>query len=57
IVDNTQSSGITIDNSMIHGSVKGAPFGGVGEACYGYYHGIHGINVFSHLRTTINSPS
>lgn len=57
IIDNTHSGGVTINDCMLHASVEGAPFGGVGEAGQGYYHGIYGVNAFSHLRTIVSPPT
>lgn len=40
----------------MHAGVPGAPFGGVGESGYGYYHGAHGFKCFSHTRIIVNPP-
>lgn len=37
--------------------VPTAPFGGVGELCYGSYHGPHGLCTFSHSRIVVSSPA
>jgi len=40
----------------MHAGVPNAPFGGVGESGYGYYHGIHGFLEFTHRRTVVSIP-
>ncbi|KAL6230146.1 hypothetical protein BDW75DRAFT_248930 [Aspergillus navahoensis] len=57
ILNNTQSGGVTINDCFLHAGVDGAPFGGVGEAGQGYYHGIYGVRAFSHLRTVVGLPN
>jgi aldehyde dehydrogenase (NAD+) len=56
IIDSTISGGVTVNNVMIHAAVPNAPFGGVGEAGYGAYHGPHGIDCFSHRRVVVQPP-
>ncbi|CRG91811.1 hypothetical protein PISL3812_08865 [Talaromyces islandicus] len=50
IIASTASGGVTINDTLVHSAVPGAPFGGVGESGYGAYHGIHGFREFSHMR-------
>ncbi|GAB7354595.1 hypothetical protein MBLNU459_g5037t2 [Dothideomycetes sp. NU459] len=57
ILDNTISGGVTINDVMMHASVHGAPFGGVGESGYGYYHGAHGFKCFTHTRIIVEPPA
>lgn len=40
----------------MHAGVSGAPFGGVGESGYGYYHGAHGFKCFTHTRIVVEPP-
>ncbi|EXJ90169.1 aldehyde dehydrogenase (NAD+) [Capronia epimyces CBS 606.96] len=56
ILNNTQSGGVTVNDVMMHAGVHGAPFGGVGESGYGFYHGKYGMEAFSHKRTVVNLP-
>jgi len=48
---------VTINDTLIHAAVPGTPFGGVGESGTGYYHGLHGLAVFTHKRTIIALPT
>ncbi|KAF2501937.1 aldehyde dehydrogenase [Lophium mytilinum] len=57
ILDSTVSGGASINDAMIHASLANAPFGGVGESGHGAYHGVYGVNAFSHLRTVVNLPT
>lgn len=50
----TLSGGVTFNDCAMHAFAKGAPFGGVGNAGQGNYHGPYGILTFSHLRTYVN---
>ena len=45
-----------MNDVMMHAGVHGAPFGGVGESGYGYYHGRHGLDAFTHTRTVVTPP-
>ncbi|KAI0126981.1 Aldehyde/histidinol dehydrogenase [Xylariales sp. AK1849] len=57
ILHNTNSGGVTINDVIMHASVHEAPFGGVGESGYGYYHGKHGFDCFSHKRIIVAPPT
>ncbi len=46
-----------MNDVLMHAGVPHAPFGGVGESGYGYYHGKHGFNAFSHTRTVVAPPT
>lgn len=41
----------------MHAGVPNAPFGGVGDAGYGSYHGIYGFLSFSHQRVVVAPPT
>ena len=56
VLDHSLSGGVTVNDVMMHAGVPNAPFGGVGESGYGYYHGRHGIDAFSHTRTVVAPP-
>lgn len=51
VITSTISGGVTVNGTIIHASVPSAPFGGVGDSGHGYYHGKHGFQAFTHLRT------
>lgn len=57
VLNRTASGGVTINNTLFHGTLDNAPFGGVGESGYGSYHGPYGIETFSHHRTVVEPPS
>ena len=47
--------GLSRNDFAIHALPNGAPFGGVGNSGFGYYHGRAGFDSFSHLRTTAST--
>lgn len=49
----TVSGALVINDVMTHASVETLPFGGVGPAGMGAYHGIHGFRRFSHARAVV----
>ncbi|KAJ2893748.1 hypothetical protein MKZ38_008285 [Zalerion maritima] len=53
---NTISGGVTINDVILHASVPGAPFGGVGDSGMGYYHGKYGFLAFTHTRIIVSPP-
>lgn len=57
IVDGTSSGGVVINHTLLHLSVPGLPFGGVGASGMGAYHGRHGFEVFSHRRAMLAKPA
>lgn len=56
VLNETLSGGVSVNDVIIHESVPGAPFGGVGESGTGSYHGPYGLDAFSHLRTVVEPP-
>lgn len=56
VLDATLSGGASVNASMLHMSVEGMPFGGVGKSGYGAYHGEHGFLTFSHERAVFEAP-
>jgi len=48
-----RSGGTIVNDSMLHGALKGAPFGGVGSSGTGSYRGENSFRCFTHERTTI----
>jgi coniferyl-aldehyde dehydrogenase len=53
----TRSGGLTRNDFALHMFVDGAPFGGVGNSGFGYYHGQFGFDTFSHLRGIAVAPT
>jgi coniferyl-aldehyde dehydrogenase len=51
----TYSGGVTINDVVLHYSVVGMPFGGVGESGMGFYHGRSGFEAFSHGRGVLKA--
>jgi coniferyl-aldehyde dehydrogenase len=49
----TVSGALVINDLMTHASVETLPFGGVGPAGMGAYHGVHGFRRFSHARAVV----
>ncbi|KAF1852412.1 hypothetical protein Lal_00037143 [Lupinus albus] len=49
----TTSGGLVINDVMTHVSIEGLPFGGVGPAGMGAYHGVHGFRRFSHAKAVV----
>ncbi|MEM5469947.1 coniferyl aldehyde dehydrogenase [Celeribacter marinus] len=47
------SGGVTINDTVIHVSVDTLPFGGVGASGMGAYHGRHGFETFSHMKSVV----
>jgi coniferyl-aldehyde dehydrogenase len=52
-IDNTVSGGVVINDVMTHASIEALPFGGVGPAGMGAYHGVHGFRRFSHAKAVV----
>ena len=57
IVTYTRSGAVVRGDMLLQFVMKGLPFGGTGPAGYGTYHGKAGIDVFSHDRAYVDSPS
>ncbi len=56
VLDATLSGGASVNASMLHMSVEGMPFGGVGKSGQGAYHGEHGFLTFTHERAVFEAP-
>ncbi|MGL6234793.1 MAG: aldehyde dehydrogenase family protein [Segniliparus sp.] len=55
LVDQTRSGSVNGNEFMLNMLPGlGTPFGGVGKSGYGYYHGKHGIETFSHARPNMH---
>jgi coniferyl-aldehyde dehydrogenase len=50
VLERTTSGGATINDCIFHLSENNLPFGGVGASGMGAYHGLDGLNTFSHRK-------
>jgi len=50
MIEETSSGGVLANDCLVHYSVAGLPFGGVGNSGMGCYHGKHSFDQLSHLR-------
>jgi coniferyl-aldehyde dehydrogenase len=53
VLNETRSGGVTINDTLLHATVEGLPFGGVGASGMGTYHGKTGFNAFSHRKSIL----
>lgn len=51
LLQTTRSGALVFNATLLHHAVPSLPFGGVGESGMGAYHGRHGFERFSHLRS------
>ncbi|MCL4130548.1 UNVERIFIED_CONTAM: hypothetical protein GTU68_061615 [Idotea baltica] len=56
-VDRTSSGGACINDVVMHLSVPGLPFGGVGTSGMGAYHGRAGFEAFSHAKSVLKKSN
>uniref|UniRef100_A0A6J0UVH6 Aldehyde dehydrogenase n=1 Tax=Pogona vitticeps TaxID=103695 RepID=A0A6J0UVH6_9SAUR len=56
MIAETSSGGVTANDVLMHYSVPGLPFGGVGNSGIGAYHGRHTFETFSHRRSCLLRP-
>ncbi|ALE92266.1 aldehyde dehydrogenase [Arthrobacter alpinus] len=54
--EQTSSGALNFGVPVVHLSVPGLPFGGVGESGMGSYHGKHSIDTFSHHKAILEKP-
>ena len=57
VLQNTNSGGGCVNDTVTHLTVPGLPFGGVGDSGMGGYHGKHSFDTFSHKRGILSKPS
>ena len=50
IYEQTHAGDVTINDTLLHITVDGLPFGGIGASGMGAYHGKTGFDTFSHLK-------
>jgi len=53
VLNKTSSGGMVINHSLLHLTVQGLPFGGVGESGMGAYHGKQSFDTFSHRKAVL----
>uniref|UniRef100_A0A0W0G7Y2 Aldehyde dehydrogenase n=1 Tax=Moniliophthora roreri TaxID=221103 RepID=A0A0W0G7Y2_MONRR len=54
---NTQSGSAIANETIIHPGAEGMPFGGIGPSGSGYHTGKYGFDMFTHHRSSLDSPS
>lgn len=57
ILADTSSGGVCINDTLVHSSFPGLPFGGVGQSGIGAYHGKFSFDTFSHKRGILNKAN
>lgn len=57
VLDRTTSGGVTLNDVIFHVAQEDLPFGGVGPAGMGSYHGIDGFRTFSHAKAVYRQPA
>ncbi len=56
VASRTSSGGMAINHAIVHLSVPGLPFGGVGPSGMGAYHGKTSFDTFSHRKSVLKKP-
>ncbi len=56
VLDRTISGGVTLNDVLFHVSAEELPFGGIGPAGMGSYHGTDGFRAFSHAKAVYKQP-
>jgi coniferyl-aldehyde dehydrogenase len=56
VLDRTISGGVTVNDVIFHVSAEDLPFGGIGPAGMGNYHGHDGFKEFSHPKAIYSQP-
>lgn len=54
VLDEIQSGGVTINDTLIHLSSSRLPFGGIGESGMGTYHGLYSFEEFSQKKAVMD---
>jgi aldehyde dehydrogenase (NAD+) len=57
VVDRTSSGGVCVNHTLFHITPHDLPFGGVGDAGQGRYHGKSGFDAFSNLKPVLTKPT
>lgn len=56
VLDKTISGGVTVNDVVFHIAAEDLPFGGIGPAGMGHYHGHDGFKTFSHMKAIYKQP-
>lgn len=56
-IENIRYGGGCVNNTLIHLGNPDLPFGGVGTSGIGQYHGEHGFNTFSNVKSVVKTPT
>jgi len=56
VLDRTVSGGVTVNDVVFHVAAEELPFGGIGPAGMGNYHGHDGFRTFSHPKSIYRQP-
>ncbi len=54
VLDRTTSGGVTVNDVVMHVAQEELPFGGIGPAGMGAYHGYDGFREFSHRKSVFH---
>ena len=54
VLTRTTSGGVTVNDVILHVSMEDLPFGGIGPAGMGAYHGVDGFKTFSHAKAVFH---
>jgi coniferyl-aldehyde dehydrogenase len=54
VLTRTTSGGVSVNDVIMHVSMEDLPFGGVGPAGMGAYHGVDGFKTFSHAKAVFH---
>jgi aldehyde dehydrogenase (NAD+) len=57
VVDRTSSGGVCVNHTLFHITPHDLPFGGVGDAGQGRYHGKAGFDAFSNMKPVLTKPT
>ena len=57
VVQRTSSGGMVHNHALVHFTVPGLPFGGVGESGMGAYHGRQSFETFSHRKAVLKKST
>lgn len=57
VFSKTQSGAVVANETVIHTGAEGMPFGGIGPSGYGMHTGQYSFDLFTHFRTTMDSPA
>lgn len=57
VVDETSSGGVCVNHTLFHITPQDLPFGGVGDAGQGRYHGRSGFDELSNMKPVLEKPT